>query len=87
MCATCPECGAQADIAAMFVEDDGKRLAVAVAGASVAGWGRAMPTGACRHSAWTPMCWTSCEMGKAGGGDGRSTSDVARIGRKQSRTQ
>lgn len=32
MRATCPECGAQAHIAAMFVEDDGKRLAVAVAG-------------------------------------------------------
>lgn len=32
MRATCPECGAQAHITAMFVEDDGKRLAVAVAG-------------------------------------------------------
>jgi hypothetical protein len=32
MRATCPECGAQAHVAAFFVEDDGKRLAVAVAG-------------------------------------------------------
>jgi len=24
---TCPECGAQAHVAAFFVEDDGKRLA------------------------------------------------------------
>lgn len=32
MRATCPECGAQAHISAMFVEDDGKRLAMIVAG-------------------------------------------------------
>jgi hypothetical protein len=30
--ATCPECGAQAHIAAYFAEDDGKRLAMTVAG-------------------------------------------------------
>lgn len=32
MRATCPECGAQAHVAAFFVEDDGKRLAMTVAG-------------------------------------------------------
>ena len=32
MRATCPECGTQAHISAMFVEDDGKRLAMTVAG-------------------------------------------------------
>ncbi|MCD0281294.1 hypothetical protein JWH04_20520 [Xanthomonas melonis] len=31
MRATCPECGTQAHVAAFFVEDDGKRLAVIVA--------------------------------------------------------
>jgi len=34
MRATCPECGAQAHVAAFFVEDDGKRLAMTVAGMS-----------------------------------------------------
>lgn len=34
MRATCPECGAQADLVAFFVEDDGKRLAMVVAGMS-----------------------------------------------------
>ena len=32
MRATCPECGAQAHVTAFFVEDDGKRLAMTVAG-------------------------------------------------------
>lgn len=32
MRATCPECGAQAHVAAFFVEDEGKRLAMTVAG-------------------------------------------------------
>lgn len=32
MRATCPECGAQAHISAMFVEEDGKRLAMIAAG-------------------------------------------------------
>jgi len=32
MRATCPECGAQAHISAMFAEDDGKRLAMVAAG-------------------------------------------------------
>lgn len=32
MRATCPECGAQAHVATFFVEDDGKRLAMIVAG-------------------------------------------------------
>ena len=31
MRATCPECGAQGHVSAFFVEDDGKRLAMAVA--------------------------------------------------------
>ncbi len=31
MRATCPECGAQAHIAAMFAEEDGKRLALVIA--------------------------------------------------------
>ena len=32
MRATCPECGTQGHVAAFFVEDEGKRLAMAVAG-------------------------------------------------------
>ena len=32
MRATCPDCGAQAHVTAFFVEDDGKRLAMTVAG-------------------------------------------------------
>lgn len=32
MRATCPECGAQAHVASFFVEEDGKRLAMTVAG-------------------------------------------------------
>lgn len=34
MRATCPECGVQAHVTAFFVEDDGKRLAMTVAGMS-----------------------------------------------------
>lgn len=34
MRATCPECGAQAHLASFFVEEEGKRLAMAVAGMS-----------------------------------------------------